>query len=235
MNRFRLFCFLLGLSFFSCNSVTERIEGFLIHGIDVSHHQGKINWSAVAEQDIQFVFVKATEGESHVDSLFAKNWRSIAHVGLKKGAYHFFRPKVDPKKQAENFIKNVTLISEDLVPVVDVEVLDRVDEKELQESLMVWLEIVENYYGVKPIIYSNQKFFIKYLKPFVQDYPTWVARYNSVSPTVSYEKNWDFWQYGDYGQIRGIDGPVDLNVFRGSMRELNSFCIPNKRLLSYCE
>ncbi len=95
------------------------MEHYAVHGIDVSHHQGIVNWDQISRQDIHFVFAKATEGGDHVDSLFAYNWKEMRRVGLKKGAYHFFRPNMNPEIQAKIFIENVELFAGDLAPVLD--------------------------------------------------------------------------------------------------------------------
>ena len=82
---------LIACLIFSCNTVTERMPHFTVHGIDVSHYQSKINWDTVATQKIDFAFVKATEGEEFSDNLFCSNWSDIKRVGIRRGAYHFFQ------------------------------------------------------------------------------------------------------------------------------------------------
>lgn len=225
MKRFIFIGLVIGLLIFSCHQVTERLEEYSVQGIDVSHHQGKILWDSVATDEIQFAFVKATEGGDHIDSLFAKNWSELKRVGIKRGAYHFFQPDISPKEQASNFISNVRLEPGDLAPVVDVEILGNAKSRDLVKNLEIWLQLIENNYGVKPLIYSNQKFFLKHLRSFANRYPTWVARYNHLAPEVSYKSPWDFWQYGNKGQVSGIKGDVDLNVFRGEFLELEQYCL----------
>ena len=103
MRNYALYLLLL-LSLFSCNTETERLTDFEIHGLDVSHYQARINWEEVVKNDIRFTFVKATEGEEMKDSLFAGNWKALKRVGIKRGAYHFFRPTISASKQARNFM-----------------------------------------------------------------------------------------------------------------------------------
>ena len=155
MRHYSFYFLLLLLGLYSCDTETLRIENFDAHGIDVSHYQGQIDWQKIKEQDIHFAFVKVTEGGDFEDSLFSKNWEEIKKVGIKRGAYHFFRPKVDVNTQISNFIKNVNLQKGDFPPVLDVEVFDGVSKIQLIQSMKKWLSAIEINYNIKPIIYSN--------------------------------------------------------------------------------
>ena len=212
------------LVFLSCNPITERMENYAVHGIDVSHYQSRIQWDKVATQKIAFSFVKASEGESLVDSLFSFNWGELARVGIKRGAYHFFRPTVDGHQQASLYINQVVLKDGDLPPVLDVETIDNVSEKQLLKQMQTWLYSIETYYGIRPIIYTNLKFYSRYLVGNFDQYPIWIARYNKENPVLA-NKQWKFWQYGNRGRIEGINGNVDLNVFHGSFEELEQLSI----------
>ena len=216
--RIILLCF-IGI-FFSCNPITERMETFAIHGIDVSHYQAQINWPLVAQQNIKFAFVKATEGESLKDSLFAKNWTAMKEVGLHRGAYHFFRPTKPASIQADHFLKQVQLEPGDLPPVLDVEVTDGVEEGPLLSRMKTWLAIVERHCGIRPIIYTNLNFYHRHLAGYFDDYPIWIARYSSRTPQLASGQKWQFWQYGNRGKLEGIHGYVDFNVFHGDYEEL---------------
>lgn len=209
----------------SCNNVTERMPHFAVHGIDVSHYQAQINWDTIAVQDIDFAFVKATEGEQMRDSLFAHNWSSIKRVGMKRGAYHFFRPSISVVKQAQNFMASVELQEGDLPPVLDVEVADGTSERLIVEGVRMWLEIIENHYHIRPIIYTNLNFYEKYIDKNFPHHPIWIARYNTRKPYLGKSREWQFWQYGNRGELRGIDGFVDFNVFKGSLLELEALCL----------
>ncbi|MEM9884641.1 MAG: GH25 family lysozyme [Bacteroidota bacterium] len=215
---------LLGL--LSCEESTHRLSAYEVHGIDVSHYQSAISWGKVAAQDIHFVFMKATEGSSYIDSLYLKNWKESQAVGIKRGAYHFFRPQAPALEQANNFIGKVELQAGDLPPVLDVEVLDGVSKIELIVALRMWLKHVELHYGIKPVIYTYQKFYNKYLAGHFNEYPFWIARYHYRQPTLADRSDWHFWQYGSQGQLEGIEGNVDFNIFCGSMKDLEQFCLP---------
>lgn len=217
----------------SCNEITERMPVYEVHGIDVSHYQAQVKWDIVAAQKIDFAFVKATEGVTHTDSLFCSNWKSIRDAGLKRGAYHFFRPGRSAFEQARNFIDNVKLEAGDLPPVLDVEVSDEVAHDKVIERIQSWLEIIEFHYQIRPIIYTNLKFYNRYIASNFDDYPVWIARYNTKTPYLGKNKDWLFWQYGDRGQLKGINGFVDFNVFRGSLSELEALCLPQEAVYSF--
>ena len=186
-----------------------------LEGIDVSHHQSQIDWMSVAADQIDFAYIKATEGEDHRDSQFCANWAGAHKFGLTRGAYHFFRPNSDARAQFDFFQSVVALQPGDLPPVIDVEVLDDASPAELVEGLRTWIYLAEIAYGVKPVIYTNLKFYYHHLAGHFDDYPLWIARYGETAPSLSTAAQLNFWQYGDRGRVDGVDGYVDLNVFVG--------------------
>jgi len=203
--------------------------GYNIHGIDISHHQKAIDWKQVAAIDvngakIQFAFMKATEGITRQDFHFTSNWKKSKQAGLIRGAYHFYYPTRDAKKQAENFISQVELSPGDLPPVLDIELSKGKSKKEIVEGCIVWCEAIEEHYGVKPIIYTNPTFYDKYLKDDFDEYPLWIAHYYEEIPRMQH-RDWLFWQHTDKATIRGISKPVDLNVFKGDLDDLLEMCI----------
>ena len=229
--RFLYGLLLLGL-LFACDEPTHRMEGYAVHGIDVSHYQKQIDWPRIAEQDIHFAFVKATEGLTYQDSLFCRNWDGMAAAQIKRGAYHFFRPSVSAYDQARNYMHWVNMEAGDLAPVLDVEVLDGVSKVTLIAQMHTWLYLVEINYGIKPVIYTNLKFYNRYLAGHFKDYPLWIARYNTRTPTLACGREWDFWQYGSKGRLEGIEGNIDFNVFRGSPEALEQYCVQPTVVLS---
>jgi lysozyme len=194
-------------------------EGYPIHGIDVSRYQSVINWQLVKEMYVQgikidFVFIKATEGNGNVDFHFKRNWRKAKEAGLTRGAYHFFLPTKDGTIQARNFTRQVKFSTGDLPPVVDVEQTYGVKKELLQQRLKAWLYATELAYGVKPIIYTNVDFYKRYLSGEFDDYPLWAAHYlQPTAPRIS--RNWHFWQHSERGKVNGIAAFVDFNVFNG--------------------
>lgn len=199
-------------------------HGYSVHGIDISHYQGTIDWPLLSQNSfgdypIRFVFMKATEGGDLKDKTFENNFEQARKHGFIRGAYHFYNPKTDALKQADFFIENVRLEAGDLPPVLDVEITGKKSTKELQEGVKEWLFRVETHYGVKPIIYASYKFKMKFLNDSIfNTFPYWIAHYYVDS--VRYTGQWDFWQHSDVGNVPGIKGAVDLNVFNGSTESL---------------
>ena len=195
---------------------------FPVHGLDVSHYQSQIDWEGVADQ-YAFVFVKALEGTTLQDISFSQHWQQLKGLPIRRGAYHYFLPATPATEQAKAFIKLVALRRGDLPPVIDVEVTQGVAPKVLVRGVRQWLQIVESHYQVKPVIYTSQAFYQQYLKGKLDEYPIWVARYSFFSPDLN--TKWHFWQYSDRGKVKGITGRVDLNVFSGSLSDLEQMCL----------
>lgn len=201
---------------------------YTVHGIDVSHHQGYIDWNAIGathkqQHPIRFAIMKATEGGDYKDRRFDENFARSREVGLIRGAYHFYNPNTDPIRQADFFISQVKLDKGDLAPVLDIERKPR-DKAKLQADLLKFLNRLEHYYGVKPIIYTSYKYKSSYLNtPEFAHYPFWIAHY--YVETLSYEGAWQFWQHTDYGTVPGIENNVDLNVFNGTLKDLRTLTI----------
>lgn len=205
-------------------------EGFEIQGIDISHYQGKIDWrelrtAMINKCPVRFVIVKATEGASVVDENFDKNFYNARDYGFIRGAYHFWSVKSSARSQAHFFLSRVKLEEGDLPPVLDVEHKKKdqpVDE--FQREILLWLHTVEDRYHVKPIIYTNYKFKLAYLNDKRFDgYPYWIAHY--YVDKMEYQGEWKFWQHTDAGQLPGIRGAVDLNIYNGSYYDLQQLCI----------
>jgi lysozyme len=172
-----------------------------------------------------FAFIKATEGTTRVDPFFKRNWKNSKQAGIIRGAYHFFIASKDGREQARNFIEQVTLESGDLAPVLDVEGTFRVSSATLRKELKEWLDIVEQYYNTKPIIYTNADFYKRHLQGYFDEYPLWVAHYlQPHAPRVS--RDWSFWQHSEQGKVDGILSKVDFNVFNGDSVEFRSLLVP---------
>jgi lysozyme len=194
-------------------------ENYLIHGIDVSRYQSIISWDAVKEMKVKnvqlgFVFIKATEGIVNTDPQFRRNWKKSKEAGMVRGAYHFFLATKDGREQAENFISAVDLEGGDLPPVVDIEQTYGVSLPVLKKELKEWLDVIEYYYGVKPIIYTNVDFYSRCLGKEFNSYPLWAAHYFQYD-TPRINRQWDFWQHSEEGRVNGILSKVDFNVFNG--------------------
>lgn len=203
------------------------INSASIKGVDVSRWQKEINWSLVKEADVSFAFVKATQGDFRLDPYFARNWEETKRMGIKRGAYHFFKPEDPVEGQIEIFKRTVTLEPGDLPPVLDVEVTEpRMTGQELRQNIRIWLEEITQYYGVKPIIYTSQNYYRRWLQGHFPEYHFWIARYSPMQPDIHHTDSWKFWQFTDSGSIPGIEAAVDINFFTGDLALLSQLCMP---------
>ena len=189
-------------------------------GVDVSSYQADIDMAMLKKQDIQFIYIKATEGSSMQDDRFAKNWQNAQKAGLLSGAYHFFSYDSKGVTQAENFINTVgSDMKERLLPAVDVEYYGNKEEfppekEDVVRELNAFLNRVEEEYGVKPLIYTRSDIYKKYLKEEFDGYKKWISSlYSPLS--WNYKDDWYIWQYLNRGELEGYTGGekyIDLNV-----------------------
>ncbi|HEY9543212.1 glycoside hydrolase family 25 protein [Prevotella sp.] len=205
-------------------------DGYEIHGIDISHYQGNIDWEKLQHAMIEgcplrFIIIKSTEGASKLDEKFYDNFENARDYGYIRGAYHFWSTRSSAREQAYFFLKKVHLKEGDLPPVLDIEHKPaNVSIEEFQTDVLTWLHIVEDKYHVKPIIYTYYKFKQQYLSaPVFDDYPYWIAHY--YVDKVEYKGAWKFWQHTDAGQLPGIKGYVDFNIYNGSYYDLKKLAI----------
>ncbi|MEM7048172.1 MAG: GH25 family lysozyme [Acidobacteriota bacterium] len=215
-----LICLLLALA-----SPPVAAEDF--DGVDVSGHSGKVDWPSLAGR-FDFAFVKATEGVDLADSTFADHWPAMAEAGLLRGAYHFYVTEDDPIQQAEFFLATVPFRAGDLAPVVDIELIGHDTAPGLDARLRRWLVHVETALGVKPIIYTSQRFWDQHLSAGFGDYPLWIAEYEVAQPTLPAGwQSWTLWQWrGDAG-IAGVEKGADLSRSHPSLKSLDGLRIPS--------
>jgi lysozyme len=183
------------------------------YGIDVSNHQGKIDWSDVAADDVTYVYMKATEGDDFVDKRFVENWSGAASAGLVRGAYHFFTLCSSGAAQAANFLRVLPNDPQALAPAVDLEYSgcsQRPDNATFQRELGIFIETVEKAIGREVILYA--------LPSFTKNYPIadafvsrdrWVRRLFRRPPG----DDWAIWQASDRGRVEGIGEPTDIDVW----------------------
>lgn len=204
-------------------SLTE----YPVQGIDVSHHQQKIDWARLDKKLVQFAFIKATEGGNHKDSLFQQNWREAIHNNIPVAAYHFFTFCKGGDEQARNYIHYVPKDSIDLPPIVDLEYGGNCKEnrkEDLIAEITRYFEILEDHYQRKVVIYTTNEFYKNYLINQFPDNPIWIRDILS-KPNLPDGRNWLFWQYTNRGKIEGINTPVDLNAFNGSREAFEKLLI----------
>ncbi len=189
-------------------------------GVDVSSYQADIDMAKLKQQDISFIYIKASEGSGMQDPRFNENWENAKKAGLLAGAYHFFSYDSEGKTQAENFINTVgNDLKGRLIPAVDVEYYGNKEQfppekEEVVSQLKIFLETVEEAYGVKPLIYTRPDIYKKYLKGQFDGYKKWIS--SLYTPLGwNYKDDWYIWQYLNRGQLEGYTGGetyIDLNI-----------------------
>ncbi len=186
------------------------------YGVDVSNHQGDIDWERVAGDDMEFAYIKATEGGDFVDDWFERNWEGAGAAGLDRGAYHFFTLCRPGDEQAANFLGVVPHDPDALPPVVDLELAgncsDRPDRAWVERELGAFLDAVESATEQTVVLYVGDDFEGEYHLRDELDRPIWHRRV-LIRPDVD---GWWIWQVQGHASIDGIDGGADLNVMRGS-------------------
>ena len=194
-----------------------------IHGIDISHYQGKVFWEAVGQNGkMSYVYLKATEGGDHIDTMYEENIRLAHRYGLKVGSYHFFRPRTELAKQLENFKMQCRPGDQDLIPMIDVESTGGLPLEEFQDSLVQFLQMVSHAYHQRPLVYTGRNFYNKNMQHLIDEYPLMIAMYRDEEPELADGRDYIIWQYTAKGYIGGVNGYVDKSRFMGrhSMREI---------------
>ncbi len=205
-------------------NIKQLISPDYVFGIDVSHHQGNIQWDKVSQSHhpIDFVFVRATVGKS-TDRKFHYNWREVYNYGYTRGAYHYFQPMFSGKEQFQKFAKEVILKKGDLPPVLDIEYKGSKSAASYRKEVLIWLKLAEKHYNIKPIIYTGYSFYQQYLKGYINNYPLWIANYSGKQKLQ--QCKWTFHQLTDKVSISGIKGYVDGNDFKGSLDDLEAMTV----------
>ncbi len=224
--------FFLGreLYWFVTESQIDENDPYPVKGVDVSAYQKDIDWKGLEEEGIYFAFIKATEGSSHVDENFERNWDEAHKTDMKVGAYHFMSYDTEGETQAENFIEHVDKRWGMLPPVVDVEFYGEYTEnhpsaEKMYAILDVILEKFEDRYGLVPIIYTNTYIYENYISGRYDDHPIWISDH-SVPETLSDGREWTFCQYTFSAVSENVAGGeqyVDMNVFNGSRWEFRNY------------
>ncbi len=186
------------------------------YGVDVSGHQGEIDWDAVSTDDIDFAYIKATEGGDFIDDWFDRNWVDAQGAGLEVGAYHFFTLCRPGAEQARNYLDVVPLAEADLAPALDLEFPGNCSERppveQVQQDVAAWLDEVEQATGREALLYVEEPFDDVYGITEVFGERTWHRR---ILRRPGGDR-WDVWQFSFFADVNGIDGGVDLNVTRSA-------------------
>ena len=207
------------------------LEQYPIRGLDVSHHQGEINWYALGgHKTHQFVWIKATEGGDWVDSRFAENWAGARTTDMVPGAYHFFTFCTPAADQLQNFLGQLPAPDGPRLPaVVDVEFEGNCSQRLAPEVLVSELRLFSQGVeqatgrqpiGRQPIVYTSHKLASGDLRPLfeVDAHPLWIRSIHKVP-----SEPWLIWQYQARGQVEGIEGWVDENAFVGDAQDFQAW------------
>ncbi|MBW8889979.1 MAG: lysozyme [Fibrobacteres bacterium] len=200
-----------GLALVSC--IPPGTRG--IQGVDVSHHQGPMDWDVLSGHGVRFAYIKATEGTDWNDPAYRSHAEAARSRGLLVGAYHYFSFCSDPERQAMHFLASLDLRPGDMLPAVDIEnqgnCLRDPDPETLRANLRIFISVVARSTGREPMLYMTAWFHWRYFGSHPLTAPLWIRapywRPSEGSP-------WAIWQYATT-RIPGADGAVDLNVLRG--------------------
>ena len=212
-------------------------EKFEVKGVDVSEYQGEVDWDKIKEQNIDFAFIKATEGSKGKDDSFDKNYEKLKNMDMLLGLYHFFSFESLGEEQADNYIKVVGNIENDenlMLPIIDIEYYSyykkaKPNKEWVTKELQKMLDKLEKTYRVKPIIYTTMEFYQEYIEGEFLEYDIWIR--NILTKPDLENREWKFWQYTGRGKLEGYNGEekyIDLNVFNGSKEDFENY-IKEKR------
>jgi lysozyme len=206
--------------------------GYEVKGVDVAHYQGEIDWTTLASQGIDFAWIKATEGTSHVDPRFADNWARAHETGLLVGAYHFMSFESSGTAQAGHLARQVPATPGTLLPVIDLEfygpyLAEPPAPEHVRRILDDLVAGIETHYGATPIVYVTEEAYDLYVAGRYPQLKVWI-RSVAVPPSLSDGREWTFWQYSPRDRLDGYDGVepyIDMNAFAGTRDELDSMTL----------
>ena len=188
-----------------------------IWGIDISHHQSRIDWDRIKEEKPHFIFLKATEGTTNQDSKYSENYKNAKDLDILVGSYHFFTYKSSGKDQAQNFLSTAKYKNGDLPLVLDAEFAKKMPAKRVvQNELVSFINTVYKKTGHYPMIYCDYDYYKLYMKDRLPSrIKLWIVDYKEKP-----DCDWTFWQTTNKFKLAGIKGNVDFNMFNGSKRDL---------------
>lgn len=221
-----LFAF-LGILFFYKQQYPLGVFKYDVRGVDVSKHSGVIDWKRIKEQGVDFVIIKATEGENYIDPLYDDNYRNAIRQDLIVGTYHFFRFNKDGEKQALHYLKYAKIKSGNLMPAIDVEFFgnekSNKSDDEIVKEIKSFVNLIVSRTGVCPIIYTNREAYNRLIKNNFPDQFLWYCDLNQDPDNENVKCQ--FWQYSHKGKLEGAPHLIDLNVYKGSIYELSKCCV----------
>ena len=200
-------------------------DGPTVKGVDVSAWQATINWASVAADGQKFAFIRVSDGTQYIDDYFPANWQQAQQNGLIVGAYQYFRPAQDPIAQANLLLQKMGPLGPGILPpVIDVETNDGLAPNQVANKVGQWIDHVEAALGVKPIVYTGKYVWQSQVGSAEwSTYPLWIAQYGPVCPDLPDPwSDWVFFQTSSSGKVPGINGNVDMDLFNGSLADLEA-------------
>lgn len=182
--------------------------------IDVSNHQGDVNWKQVAASGVKGVYLKLTEGTTFLDKRAYKNYLGAKNAGLRVGFYCFSHVTNDPKKEVDFFLKKLDDMKAAMPHCLDLENGKGQSKARITSFALEWLEYMEKKTGITPLLYTMMGFLPNFTSQKLARYPLWIARYNGKDNpgSSSIWSKWAMYQYTDKGKVKGISGNVDCNA-----------------------
>lgn len=209
---------------------------YAVHGTDVSRYQNNVDWRAVRASGISFVFIKATEGGDMLDANFQEHWRGAREAGIPRSAYHFFYFCRPAHEQAAWFIRNVPKEAGVMPHVLDMEwnhlsptCRVRPPAATVQREMKTFLDILERHYGKRPIIYTTIDFYNENRLRDFNGYEWWLRSVANHPDKIYNNERFLFWQYTGTGEIPGIRGNADINVYNGTAAQWRAWLQANAR------
>lgn len=194
----------------------------MVSGADISEKNGSVNWQDFINNDINFLFIKATEGLDRVDPFFESNLLHARQSGIMAGAYHWFHPQLHAGQQADLFIHTVKSFKSLLPPVVCLETYFT-NMSEMEKNVLTFLRLLENRINLRPIIYTSEAYWQTYFPDAAWgcDYPLWLDKPGAIWPPQIWPwAGWTFWQFSYQASMPGIPANLGLNWFNGVMGDL---------------
>ena len=218
--------------------------GIEVHpGIDLSSHNGEVDFRKVAAAGVKYAWIKVTEGTTHTNPGFQKKFEDARREGVIVGAYHFARPDtysgdpLDWQREADNFLSRLNVAGlkcGDLLPVVDLEQGLKTDDDYNCNWYLKWLDYVGCETKTRPVVYTARWAWQLYITKGRNDlqnelstYPLWLASYNEgIQPerTTDLWSKWDIWQWTGSGAVPGVKGRCDQNWMAGG--QLDKLRVP---------
>lgn len=188
-----------------------------VRGIDISAHNGDVDFDKVAADNIDFVIIKATEGATFKDRMFVENYRRAVSAGLKVGAYHFFRFDTPGHMQGLNFVNSLQGRRFDLPVAIDIEEWANAIGQPTHLIMGRLLELIDylEKHGYKVMLYTNKNGYRRFIRGNFPGYPVWICSLVDEPE----DSTWTIWQATHSGRVSGVDHPVDVNAFRGNVTQ----------------